>query len=323
MRLLVHACAALAIAHGLVYRGRECVLRQTTFVFDELRKEEFDKAKTAAIEDERVLGLVPTTGASTMERLLGLVPDVPPAGQYKERLLVARYIARLNLRGYHNNRGYKSLFDAYLETAWWFEIHSFAEKLLLNGVAMFITQQAAQITFGVLVSAMLLVVQVHVNPFAERSIGVLANLLSVATFLLLLIGAHVALVGDGEWTTDIAGVQFAITLCAGVCILIAMIIVGWDACFYVIRMRAAHTKKWERKQRKLRADARVSRGAPVRAVVVDAAPTSPSPLSPGRLAVHLSRSSPVSPLHGDTSTWHHAESKPARQSHSCCWPSWS
>ena len=186
---------------------------------------EFDKAKALATEDERELGIIPTED---------------------EHLLVTRYMNRLNLRGYHNAHSYGSTFDSYLETVWWFEGHSFAEKLVLNGFAMYITAPAAQITFGVLASAVLVMVQVHVNPYMERDVGLLANLLGVATFLLLLVGAHVALVGDGEWTTDAVAVQQAIIACAGACVIAGCLIVVRDTVRNVLRMRDAHIKEWER-----------------------------------------------------------------------------
>ena len=52
MRLLVHACAVLTIAHALTCGGRECVLLQTKF--DERRSEELEEAKKAAIEAVKV-----------------------------------------------------------------------------------------------------------------------------------------------------------------------------------------------------------------------------------------------------------------------------
>lgn len=174
------------------------------------------------------------------ERELGLLPSAP------DTLLVSRYLTRLNLRGYHNAHSYGSTFDSYLETVWWFEAHGFAEKLVLNGFAMYINEPAAQITFGVLASAVLVMVQVHVNPYMERDVGALANLLGVATFLLLLVGAHVALVGDGEWTTDAVAVQQSIIACAGFCVVAGCLIIVRDTIRNVLRMRDAHIKEWER-----------------------------------------------------------------------------
>ena len=115
-----------------------------------------------------------------------------------------------------------------------------AEKVLLNGFAAYITQPAGQITFALLTSAILLIVQVHFNPYKEADASLLAKLLTVATFLTLLLGAHVQLTGDAEATAATLAVQAAIMGCIAVFVGAATCIIAYGVWQPMHRVHAAH-----------------------------------------------------------------------------------
>ena len=149
------------------------------------------------------------------------------------------------------SRMFDSIYGAYLEQSYWFESVMFAEKLLLNGVMLFIAQPAAQMTFGLLTAALLVMLQVHVNPFNEVDLGILANLLAVAIFLTLLVGAHTELHGDEDWTADALLVQNSIIAAALVCVILGLMIIARDAWAQLTEARAKHIKDYEAQQERL------------------------------------------------------------------------
>ena len=166
-------------------------------------------------------------------------------------MLTRRY--RENMRGYHVTKMFDSLVGPYLEDSWWFESVGFAEKLALNGIAMFIAEPAAQITFGLLAAALLVCVNVGVKPFNEDGLGILANLLAVATFLLLLVGVHTELVGDDAdaWTADVSAVRDAIVATVAMCFVLGVFVVVKDAVGQLMQARDAHKKAYDRQQARL------------------------------------------------------------------------
>jgi len=120
----------------------------------------------------------------------------------------------------------------------------FIEKIVMNGAMAFVTSESAQITFGLLAAALLVMIQMYVDPFNEPDLGLLANLLMVAMFLILLTGAHTALMGDGEWTPDAVAVQTSIIATAGACVALGFLLVAKDVIAGARALRAEYLKKW-------------------------------------------------------------------------------
>ena len=124
----------------------------------------------------------------------------------------------------------------------------FAEKVLLNGVAAYITEPAAQITFALLTSALLLLVQVHFNPYKEADARLLAKLLTVSTFMTLLLGAHIQLMVDTDETADTKAVQMAIMGFIGAFVSAAFCIIVYGIWQPIKRVRKAHRLLQESEQ---------------------------------------------------------------------------
>ena len=74
---------------------------------------------------------------------------------------------------------------------------------------------------------------------------VVARALSLATFLLLLLGAHVMLMSGYEWTADAYAVQNGILALAGVCFVSACGVAVHDMCWRVQQMRREHIQAWD------------------------------------------------------------------------------
>ena len=148
---------------------------------------------------------------------------------------------RFNVDSHHR-------YDSYTDKAWWYELVGFAEKIVLNGLASFITDPAAQITFALLAGAVLVMAQVHVNPFVELDLGRLGNVLLLAVFLTLVLGAHIELVGDGEWTADAAIVQNCLLLSIVACVLAGVLLACYDTLVEVRAMHDEHVEKYARCQ---------------------------------------------------------------------------
>lgn len=227
--------------------------------YDAMNAEEFAKAKAVAVEDERQLGWVPTVD---------------------EKELVRQHLYRLNLRAYHTASKYGSVYDSFLEKAWWYEGVMFAEKITLNGLAAFITQSAAQMTFAILMSGLLVMVQVHVNPYTEHDLGRLANLLVVSLFLLLLVGAYIELMGDDEWTTSSLAVQNAIVAAAAVCVSLGVLLIVRDTVREMLEMRAKYIKAWEKEYGKMDIDDKPNTALSILNAFAGNSAASPAPAKP-------------------------------------------
>ena len=136
-------------------------------------------------------------------------------------------------------------YGGYQPRAFYFEAVVFAEKLLLNGVAAFIRKPTPQITFGVLTAAAFLIVQVHVDPHAAHDEALLGKLLVVAVFLSLMVGAHVELMGDQEWTSDAVATQSIMVACTIASAAAGVLLIIKYALQKVFEKQAEQTRRWK------------------------------------------------------------------------------